>query len=75
MKDGADYVWDVEKGHHEHKTLIKEVGKEKVEVARWAQKHGYERDGLLLVDGQQVDDLVAVLTICAVLEVNDSFTK
>jgi len=45
----------------------------KREVARYAQRSSHEREGLLVLDGREVDELVAVLTIAAMLEAKDSF--
>jgi len=45
----------------------------KREVARYAQRSAYEREGLLVLDGREVDELIVVLTICAMLEAKESF--
>jgi len=65
VKDGITYTWDVDKSHHEHRTLSKVVDGEKMEVARYAQKHVHDKEGLLLLNGKEVDEMVAVLTLCA----------
>lgn len=63
----------MDKSHHEHKTLFKVLDGERREVARYGQKNNREKEGVLMVDGVDVDDLVAVLTVCAMLDVRDSF--
>jgi hypothetical protein len=73
VKDGVTYIWDVQKTHHEHKALSKVVEGEKVEIARYTQKHSHDKEVVLMINGKEADDLVAVLTICAMLEVRDSF--
>jgi hypothetical protein len=45
----------------------------KREVARYAQRSAHEREGLLVLDGREVDELIVVLTICAMLEAKESF--
>jgi hypothetical protein len=47
----------------------------KKEVARYAQKGGHEKDGVLVLDAREVGKLVCVLTVCACMEVRDSFSK
>jgi hypothetical protein len=49
------------------------VEEEKKEVARYAQRSSHEHEGLLVLDGREVDELVVVLTVCAILEAKDSF--
>jgi hypothetical protein len=47
----------------------------KREVARFAQQNPREREGLLVFDGGEVDELIVVMTICAMLEAKDTFLK
>ena len=47
----------------------------KREVARFAQQNAREREGLLVLDRREVDELLAVLTICAMIEAKDTFLK
>ena len=49
------------------------MGTVKREVARYAQRSAYEREGLLVLDGREVDELIVVLTICVMLEAKESF--
>lgn len=49
------------------------VGKVKREVARYAQRSAHEREGLLVMDGAEVDEMVAVLTVCAMAEGKEHF--
>jgi hypothetical protein len=44
-------------------------------VARFGQQNARDREGLLVVDGREVDELIAVLTICAMVEAKDTFLK
>jgi hypothetical protein len=41
-------------------------------VARYAQEagHGHGKEGLLVLDSGEIDELVGVLTLCAMLEVS-----
>jgi hypothetical protein len=48
---------------------------EKIEIARYSQKSGYATEGLMVLDERELDDLVTILTLCAVLAVVDSFTR
>lgn len=43
----------------------------KMEVARYAQRSAHEREGLLVLDGREVDELLVVLTLCAMLEAKE----
>ena len=47
----------------------------KVEIARYSQKSGYATEGLMVLNDHELDDLVAILTLCAVLAVVDSFAR
>ncbi len=47
----------------------------KREVARFGQQNPRAREGLLVLDSREVDELIVVLTICALVEANDSFLK
>jgi hypothetical protein len=47
----------------------------KREVARFAQQNARDREGLLVLDRREVDELLAVLTICAMIEAKDTFLK
>lgn len=49
--------------------------KVRVEAARWAAKHPYDRDGVLVVDEARVDLVVALATCVARLRRVDSFEK
>lgn len=44
-------------------------------MARYAQMSAHETEGLLVIDGQEVDELTVVLTVCAMLEAKDSFLR
>jgi hypothetical protein len=51
------------------------ITKKAREVARYAQKHGHGHDhhgkeGLLVIDSGEIEELVGVLTLCAMLEVS-----
>jgi len=47
----------------------------KREVARFAQQNAREREGLLVLDRREVDELLVVLTICAMIGAKDTFLK
>jgi hypothetical protein len=49
------------------------IGQVRREVARYAQRSSHEREGLLVLNGREVDELIVVLTICAMLEAKESF--
>lgn len=44
-------------------------------MAQYAQKNGHVKEGVLVYDKKEIDELVCVLTLCACLEVKDSFHK
>lgn len=75
VKDSVMYTWENERFKIENKNLIKAIGSEKVEVAKYSQKTGHDKEGLLVVNTGEVDELVAVLTCFAVLQHIDSFSK
>ena len=47
----------------------------KREVARFGQQNSRDREGLLVLDSREVEELIGVLTICALVEAKDSFLK
>ena len=47
----------------------------KREVALFALQGSHEREGLLVLDGREVDELLVVLTVCAMMEAKDIFLK
>lgn len=47
----------------------------KREVARFALQGSHEREGLLVLDGREVEELLVVLTVCGMMEAKDSFLK
>lgn len=79
VKEGVEYVWQSEEvGGMWVRGLFKvveneTVGKVKREVARYAQRSAHEREGLLVMDGTEVDEMVAVLTVCAMAEGKEHF--
>ncbi|KAH8808806.1 hypothetical protein F5884DRAFT_858327 [Xylogone sp. PMI_703] len=80
VKDGIAFLWEAEQDTKHQKALFKVVhdghGKtRKREVARFAQQSAHEKEGLLVFDSREVDELVVVLTICAMLEAKDSFLE
>ncbi|KUJ07096.1 uncharacterized protein LY89DRAFT_743097 [Mollisia scopiformis] len=78
VKDGTTYFWEAEPESC-HQLALMEVfadnrdGIMKKEVARYAQKSAHEREGLLVLNGTEVDELIVVLTLCALLDGKDSF--
>jgi len=56
-------------------TSVEANPKKKVEVARFLTKQSNIKDGVLVLDTREADDLVTVLTLCALLETKDSFAK
>jgi hypothetical protein len=75
VKDSVTYVWEMERFKTELKSLVKVVGEERKEVARYAQRAGRDREGMLVIDEGEVDGLVVVLSCVAVLEQRDSFSR
>jgi hypothetical protein len=47
VKDSVTYVWEMERFKTELKSLVKVVGEERKEVARYAQRAGWDREGVL----------------------------
>jgi hypothetical protein len=58
------------------KVVYDENGKaRKREVARFGQQNPKDKEGLLVLDSREVDELIVVLTICAMVEAKDAFLK
>ncbi|CZR56410.1 uncharacterized protein PAC_06298 [Phialocephala subalpina] len=79
-KDGLRYIWEVEKHRHENKTLYKVIHSDsttpsKIAIGRFAQLNKHNKDGLLVLDAREIDALTGILTLAAMLEVNDSFAS
>ncbi|KAF8848526.1 hypothetical protein BDZ45DRAFT_681159 [Acephala macrosclerotiorum] len=79
-KDGLRYIWEVEKHKHEHKTLYKVIHSDsttpsKIAIGRFVQPNTHTKDGLLVLDAREIDALTGILTLAAMLEVNDSFAS
>jgi len=80
VNEGTIYFWETEPVSSHQLALLKVFGDErdgilKREVARYAQRSVHEREGLLVVDTREVDEIVVVLTLCAMFESKDSFLK
>ncbi|KAH8792789.1 hypothetical protein F5882DRAFT_399516, partial [Hyaloscypha sp. PMI_1271] len=78
VKDGIAFLWEPEPEALYQKALFKVVHDEngkarKREVARFGQQNPKDREGLLVLDSREVDELIVVLTICAMVEAKDSF--
>ncbi|RDL38780.1 uncharacterized protein BP5553_03120 [Venustampulla echinocandica] len=83
VKNGVVYLWEVDADRHgegPHKrSLFKVIQDEenarstKREVASYAQRSTREREGLLVLDGKEVDEIVAVFTLVAMLEASEHF--
>ncbi|KAE9371336.1 hypothetical protein N431DRAFT_426003, partial [Stipitochalara longipes BDJ] len=78
VKDGIAFLWEAEPEALCQKALFKVVHDEngkarKREVARFGQQNLRDREGLLVLDAREVDELIVVLTICAMVEAKDSF--
>ena len=71
-KDSVAHFWDVLDGRRLCH-LWKVVGGKRIEVARYLSKGMHESDGILMVDGGGVDEVVAIMTCVAVLYRNESF--
>ncbi|KAE9367304.1 hypothetical protein N431DRAFT_513597 [Stipitochalara longipes BDJ] len=74
VKDSIPYIWDVLDAFALCK-LYKVMDSKRVEVARYTAKHSRDSTGVLVVDGKEVDLVVAVMTWLAVLKRSDSFRK
>jgi len=79
-KDGIRYIWEVEKHKHERKTLYKVIHSDsntpsKIDIAHFVQPSTHTKDGLLVLDAREIDALTGILTLAAMLEVNDSFAS
>ncbi|KAK3394984.1 hypothetical protein B0H63DRAFT_63113 [Podospora didyma] len=72
VKDSVPYFWDVLDGRKLCK-LYKAVEGKKCEIARFIGASARDRDGVLLVDDAQLDEVVVGLTCVAVLNRSDSF--
>ena len=70
--ESAPYFWDK---LGQDFVLYRAVNKEMAEVGRLLRKTGRSTDGFLVLDGRQVDRLVAILTAIGVLKRADSFRQ
>jgi hypothetical protein len=75
VKDSVLYFWDTEGMKVVDRVLVKVVGGKKVPVARYGSRHAWDGSGVLVVDGREVDEAVAVVSCVALLELRDSFSK
>ncbi|CRG86960.1 hypothetical protein PISL3812_03973 [Talaromyces islandicus] len=79
VQDSVTYAWDVNKklfpGGGGVLSLYKGVGAvKKIEIGRYQSNSGkFTPGGVLVIDAEEVDVLVAVLTLLAVLAQRDSF--
>lgn len=79
VQDSVTYAWDVNKklfpGGGGVLSLYKGVGAVKrIEIGRYQSDNGkFTPGGMLVIDAEEVDVLVAVLTLLAVLAQRDSF--
>jgi hypothetical protein len=71
------FVWEIEPHYHTHKTLYRIIDlpapaqppeQQKRLIADFSQVSSNVFDGLLVVDAREIEDLVGILTLCAVLE-------
>jgi len=70
--EGVSFFWDVLEGTRRCE-LSKFVDGKRTEVGRFVAANAREREGVLLVDGNEVDRIVAALTCVAVLNRVDAF--
>jgi len=70
VKDSVQYFWDKQ---DKIATLSKVMGDKRVHIAKFGAKHNYDKGGVLALDTQQIDAVVAMITCVALLQQLDSF--
>ena len=74
VKDKVTHTWKNERFKIENMTLVKVIGSKKA-AAKYSQKTGRDKEGVLVVDTGEVGELVAVSTCVAILQHKDSFSN
>lgn len=72
-KDSVPYFWDMEGG--KHGTLYKVIDGKRVKIAEFAARHGYDKDCVLVLDVEQLNEVVTIASCVALLNRMDSFEK
>ncbi|KFY05078.1 hypothetical protein O988_00280 [Pseudogymnoascus sp. VKM F-3808] len=72
VKDSIPYYWDILDGRKLCK-LYKVMDGKRVEIAHFLGENARARDGVLLLDGEQLDEVVACLTCVVMLNRSESF--
>jgi hypothetical protein len=70
--DSVLYFWEVDTS--KRCCLFKVQGDKKLRVAQYGAKHGYSHEGMLAVDGDHIDVVIAIVTCFALLIRSDSFS-
>lgn len=77
VHNDVTFIWEIEQHYHGHKLLYKVLElpapaqppeKQKQLIADFTQRTSHNFDGLLVIDAREIEDLVGILTLCAVLE-------
>lgn len=72
VKDSVLYFWDILDGRKLCK-LYRATGGKRTEIARFVGPHARARDGVLFMDGEQLNEVVVGLSCVAMLNRSESF--
>ena len=68
VQDSITYSWEFDSNFSQRKlTLYKCMGVERVVVAKYCGMATFKTGGILLLDSEEVDEIIAVITCCAML--------
>jgi hypothetical protein len=71
VKDSVLYFWECDSA--KKRTLTKVVSGSRIEIGKYETKHERTKEGILVLDSSQLNDVVAVLSCIALLNQVDSF--
>jgi len=69
--DSHPFFWVLE--GNKMAVLYKVVGGKREPIGQWAKRHGYEKDCVFVLDSAQVDEVIAITSLCALVNRTDSF--
>jgi hypothetical protein len=74
IRDNIIYFWDNDRQSAKKIILYKVVGDKKVKAAEYGANHSFSTEGVLMIDEEKVDVVVAFVTCFNMLTRSDSFS-
>jgi len=71
VKDSVPFVWELDSAHHG--VLYRVLDGTRRPIGEFGAEHGYSKDCLFILDGQELDEVVGVASVAALLNRADSF--